>query len=127
MQKHWHTNAKKTKLITDASPVLTQVQGGCERLIAYTSRSLTDVEHRYSQTEKEALGLVWGCERFHMYLYGVEFTLLSDHKPLEVIYSTSYRASARIERWVLRLQPYKFTVQYVLRKQNITDPLSRLG
>ena len=62
-----------------------------------------------------------------MYLYGVEFTLLTDHKPLEVIYSTSSRTSARIERWVLRLQPYKFTVQYVPGKQNIADPLSRLS
>ena len=91
---YFDRNAEKTKLITDASPVglgavLTQVQGGCERVVAYASRSLTDVERRYSQTEKEVLALVWGCERFHMYLYGVEFTLLTDHKPLEVIYSTS--------------------------------------
>ena len=61
------------------------------------------------------------------YLYGVKFTLLTDHKPLKVIYSTSSRTSARIERWVLRLQPYKFTVQYVPGKQNIADPLSRLS
>ena len=76
---------------------------------------------------KEALGLVRGCERFHVYLYGVEFTLLTDHKPLEVIYSTNSRNSARVARWVLRLQPYRFKVQYVPGKQNIADPLSRLG
>ena len=62
----------KTKLIADVSPVglgavLTQVQGGCERVVAYASRSLTDVKRRYSQTEKEALGLVWSCERCRMY------------------------------------------------------------
>lgn len=62
-----------------------------------------------------------------MYLYGVEFTLLTNHKPLEVIYSTNSRNSATIERWVLRLQPYRFKVQYVPGKQNIADPLSRLG
>ena len=61
-----------------------------------------------------------------MYLYGIEFTLLTGHKPLETIYSTSSRNSARIERWVLRLQPYKFRVQYVPGKQNIADSLSRL-
>ena len=129
---YFDSNAEETKLITDASPVglgavLTQVQGGCERVVAYASRSLTDVERRYSLTEKEALGLVWGCERFHVYLYGVEFTLLTDHKPLEVMYSTNSRNSARVERWVLRLQPYRFKVQYVPGKQNIADPLSRLG
>ena len=129
---YFDSNAEETKVITDASPVglgavLTQVQGGCERVVAYASCSLTDVERTYSQTEKEAFGLVWGCERFHLYLYGVEFTLLTDHKPLEVFYSTNSRNSARIERWVLRLQPYRFKVQYVPGKQNIADPLSRLG
>ena len=62
-----------------------------------------------------------------MYLYGVEFTMLNDHKPLEVVFSTNPRNLARIERWVLRLQPYRFKVQYVSGKQNIADPLSRLG
>ena len=124
-------NAEETKLVTDASPVglgavLTQVQQGQERVVAYASRSLPDVERRYSQTEREALGLVWGCERFHVYLYGMDFTLLTDHKLLEVIYSTSSHNSARIERWVLRLQPHRFRVQYVPGKQNIADSLSRL-
>ncbi|XP_020600787.1 uncharacterized protein K02A2.6-like [Orbicella faveolata] len=129
---YFDSNAEETKLITDASPVglgavLTQVPGGCERVVAYASRSLTDVECRYSQTENEALGLVWGCKRFHVYLYGVEFTLLTDHKPLEVIYSTNSRNSTRIECWVLRLQPYRFKVQSIPGKQNIADPLPRLG
>ena len=62
-----------TKLITDASlvglgAVFTQVQEGQERVIAYASRAVTGVERRYSQTEREVLGLLWGCESFHMYL-----------------------------------------------------------
>ena len=117
--------------VTDAGPVdfgavLTQVQEGQERVIAYASRALTRVERRYSQTEREALGLVWGCERIHIYLYGMEFRLLTDHKPLETIYSTSSRNSARIERCVLRLEPYKLRVQYVPGKQNLADSFSQL-
>ena len=128
---YFDRNVEVTKLITDAGPVdfgavLTQVQEGQERVIAYASRALTGVERRYSQTEREALGLVWGCERIHMYLYGMEFTLLIDHKPLETIYSTSSRNSARIERCVLRLEPYKLRVQYVPGKQNLTDSFSKL-
>lgn len=83
-----------------------------EQVVSYASRSLTDVERRYSQTEKEALALVWACERFHMYLSGITFDLITDHKPLEVIYSRKSNPSARIERRVLRLQSYDFTVKY---------------
>jgi len=121
----------KTKVIADASPVglgavLIQEQKGEHRVINYASRSLTDVERRYSQTEKEALALVWACEKFHLYLYGINFDLLTDHKPLEAIYSPRSKPCARVERWVLRLQPYQFRVVHVPGTKNIADPLSRL-
>ena len=45
------------------------------RVIAYASRGLTDVERRYSQTAREALALVWACERFNMYIFGRDFEL----------------------------------------------------
>ena len=81
-----------TQVIADASPVglgavLVQEQHVESGVICNACRSLRDVEKRYSQTEKEALGLAWACERFNMYLYGTEFELLTDHKPLECIYS----------------------------------------
>ena len=61
-----------------------------------------------------------------MYLYGKEFTLITDGKPLEVIYaSKSTKVSARIERWLLRLQPYTFNVVYKPGATNPADYLSR--
>lgn len=109
----------KTQLYADASPVglgavLIQFSAGQPRIISYASKSLSETEMRYCQTEKEALALVWAVERFHFYLYGRTFELVTDHKPLEVIFSPKSKPCARIERWVLRLQ------------SNIADPLSRL-
>lgn len=118
-------------MITDASPVglgavLTQRKDNETRIIAYAAKSLSDVECRYAQTEKEALGLVWATERFHYYLYGRSFDLVTDHKPLEVIFGKKSKPCARIERWVLRLQAYNYRVIYKPGKSNIADPLSRL-
>ncbi|XP_028418157.1 uncharacterized protein LOC114543323 [Dendronephthya gigantea] len=85
--------SKRTIATFDASPfglgaVLTQVDAdGQERSVAYASRTLSDVERRYSQTEREALAIVWGCERFHLYLYGSQFEIVTDHKPLETIFN----------------------------------------
>ena len=83
-------NDCKTRIVADAGPtgigaVLTQLQGGSWRVISYASRNLTDVERRYSQTEKEGLALVWACERFKLYVYGREFELETDHRPLQYI------------------------------------------
>ena len=49
-------------------------------VIAYTSRSLSPTEEIYSQIERECLGLVHACERNHIYLFGRQFTVYTDHK-----------------------------------------------
>ena len=51
----------------------------------YASRSLSPVEQRYSQTEREALSGAWACEKFHFYIHGSQFDLVGDQKPLEVV------------------------------------------
>ncbi|XP_062600099.1 uncharacterized protein K02A2.6-like [Saccostrea cucullata] len=127
---YFDVNAK-TQVIADASPVglgavLVQEQHGKPKIISYASRSLTDVERRYAQTEKEALSLVWACERFHMYLMGKTFELLTDHKPLEFIFSPKSKPCARVERWFLRMQNYSYTVRHIPGKSNIADSLSRM-
>lgn len=122
---------EETYVVADASPVglgavLLQGKSDHKKIIAFASKTLTSVEKRYSQTEKEALSLVWAVEKFHMYLFGKEFTLATDHKPLEFIFSSRSKPCARIERWVLRLQTYKFKVMYIPGKTNIADSFSRL-
>ena len=75
--------------------------------------------------KKEGLALIWACERFQLYVFGREFELETDHKPLQYIYNKTSRPSARIERWVLRLQGYNFKVIYRPGKTNIADALSK--
>ena len=126
-----HFNAElQTYLITDASPVgiggiLVQKQtNGSMKPIAYASKSLTKTEMKYSQTEREALGVVWCCERFHIYIYGSKFTILSDHQPLKILYSHEGKPSPRILRWGLRLQSYNFQIEYIPGCSNPADYLS---
>ena len=122
----------KTELIVDASPVglgailmqVTEDEG--TNIVTYASLSLTDCESRYSQTEREALAVVWGIEHFHLYLYGSPFQVITDHKPLETIFNNpTCKATARLERLQLRLQPYKLKVVYKPGAANPADYMSR--
>ena len=123
---------KCTELTVDASPTglgATLQQHSSSRddrkVIAYTSRALSPVEQRYSQTEREALAIVWAMQRFHIYLYGRRFVLHTDHKPLELICNNpNSKPPARIERWFLRLHKYNFTVKYGPGKDNPSDFMS---
>ena len=119
-------------MVADASPfglgaILIKDQDDGPRVISYAARSLSDVESRYHQTEREALSLVWACEKFKPYLIGNKFDLVTDHEPLKVIYGPRSKPCARIERWVLRLMPYDFNVVYWPGSKNVADPLSRLS
>ena len=123
---------KSTKLTTDALPWgLSAILSQCSRqddrrIVAYASWSLSPVEQWYSQTEKEALAIVWEADRFHTYLYGGHFTLYTDCKPAELIFNNKRtQPSAHIERWNLRLQEYNFTTVYTKGVENPSDFLSR--
>ena len=62
--------------------VLSQKINNIEKPVAYASRTMNDAETRYSTTEKELLAIVWSCKYFRHYLYGKDFTIVTDHKPL---------------------------------------------
>jgi hypothetical protein len=55
-------------------------------VIMHCSRTLSSVERRYSQVEKEALAVIWACERLHLYVYGSEFDIITDNKAEELIF-----------------------------------------
>ena len=117
---------KETSIIVDASPVgLCAILVQEEKPVLFTSRKLTQVEQRYSQTEREALSVVWACERLHLYVYGIDFEVVTDHKALEILYSPKGKPAARILRWYIRLLPYSFVVKYSPGRDNPADYFSR--
>ena len=107
--------------------VLEQREEGQWKPVAFASRSLTQAEQNYAQIEKETLSVVFACEKFKEYLYGQNFVVQNDHQPLGAIFSKPLiKAPARIQRFLLRLQPYMFTFKFVPRKDiPIADTLSR--
>jgi hypothetical protein len=129
----YYTMDSPIEIYVDASPVglgavMTQrdPKTNTVRPIFYASRALTSVEQRYSQIEREALAILWSCEKFHLYVYGTSFTVISDHKPLIPLFNNPMsKPPARIEKWILKLQPYKLTVVYEPGTTNPADYLSR--
>ena len=117
----------ETHLTVDASPVglgaiLAQKSpDGKMKPIAYGSRALTDTESRYSQTEREALAVLWACKHFHHYTYDRHIIVNSDHKPLERLLTTSCNPPPRIQRWILHLQAYDYTINYIPGNKNAAD------
>ena len=127
---HYDQNLQ-TYLVVDASPVglgaiLAQKQAdGIMRPVYFASKTLTKPETNYSQIEREALAVWWGCKRFHLYLYGAPFVVLTDHKPLRTLMTANGKPSARILKWTLNLQSYNFTVKHIQGCSNPADILSR--
>ena len=123
---------KPLKLHTDASglglgAILYQTQeDGTERVIAYASRTLSKTEKNYPAYKLEFLALKWSiCDRFHEYLHGGSFEVLTDNNPLTYILTTA-KLDATGQRWVANLANYNFSIKYKSGKLNVdADALSR--
>jgi len=107
------------------------MEDGTERPIACASRTLSSSEKNFAQVEKEALALVFGVKKFHNYIYGRKFTLITDHKPLTTILGPKQGvptlAAARMQRWALILSAYTYDIEYRRSADHSNaDALSRL-
>ena len=99
-----------------------------EQPVAYASRTLNRSQVNYAQIEKEMLAIVFGCTRFHDYVYGLkEVQVETDHKPLEAILKKPLcQAPVRLQRMILQIQKYPLVVVYRPGKELVlADTLSR--
>jgi hypothetical protein len=83
----YHKPGERFIVDTDASNfgiggVLSEMQGGQERIIAYYSKTLNEAERNYCVTRRELLAIARTLEHFHKYLYGEQFHLSTDHSAL---------------------------------------------
>lgn len=117
-----HTDASMTGL----GAALYQVQDDQTRVVAYASRGLSKSEKNYPTHKLEFLALKWAVsEKFHDYLYGASFKVLTDNNPLTYVL-TSAKLDATSHRWLAALSMYNFDIHYKSGQHNIdADGLSR--
>lgn len=117
-----HTDASTTGL----GAALYQEQDGQTRVIAYASRGLSQCEAPYPAHKLEFLALKWAItEKFHDYLYGNAFTVITDNNPLRYVL-TKAKLDATSYRWLADLSTFTFDIKYRAGKQNQdADGLSR--
>ena len=89
--------------------LLQENESGVVHPVAYASKSLSGAEKRYACIERELLAIVFGTQRFHTYVYGRKFRVITDHLPLVEIVQNS---PPRLQRMLLKLQGYDMEVEY---------------
>ena len=74
------------------------------RVVQYASRALSDAPQNYSQIVLEMLVADFACRKFHIFLYGLSFKIVTDHKALKVILNNSrHKTSIRLQRTIVRM------------------------
>ncbi|XP_052797485.1 uncharacterized protein K02A2.6-like [Mya arenaria] len=124
----YYDKSKPLTLQVDASKFglgATIMQDG--KPLAYASKSLTQTEVNYAQIEKEMFAILFGCKRFHHFVYGHKVNVQTDHLPLVSIFKKSINtAPARLQRMLLQLQKYDLDIKHYPSKQvPVADTLSR--
>lgn len=118
-------------LTTDASKVacgavLAQIHNGTELPVSFASKMFTKGESNKSTIEKELTAIHWAVLYFRPYLYGRQFTVRTDHRPLVYLFSMK-EPSSKLTQMRLDLEEYDFKVEYIKGKTNvISDALSRV-
>lgn len=91
--------------------VLSQVQDGTEKVIAYSSRTLNRAERNYCVTDRELLAVKYFMEYHKHYLLGRKFVVRSDHQALKWLFSLK-EPKNRTARWLETMSAFDFIIEY---------------
>lgn len=106
--------------------VLSQTFENGDQPIMYISKTFKKGELNKPIIEKELLAIHFAITTLRPYLYGIHFTVKTDHKPLIYMYNLKNPAS-KLTRIRLELEEYDFTIEYIRGKDNVmADALSRI-
>ncbi|OXA39193.1 Retrovirus-related Pol polyprotein from transposon opus [Folsomia candida] len=104
--------------------VLIQMVDGFERVIYFASKSLTPAEKRLSTPDKECLATVWAINKFKDFLWGEEFTVLTDNDALS--YLKTQHKNRRLTRWSHEIEEWDCKIMHIKGTHNVVaDCLSR--
>lgn len=96
--------------------LLHRMVDGSERPMAHVSKTLNNCQSKYSQIEEKALAIIFGVQRFHQYVFGRKFELVTDHKPLISIFAPNKQlpigTANRLQRSAIILIGYNYTIRY---------------
>ena len=98
--------------------VLLQERDDILHPVTFVSRKLLPRETRYSTIERECLAIVWCVTKLQRYLWGRQFVLQTDHRPLTYLAASVFKNS-RVMRWSLSLQEFKYSVQPIAGTANL--------
>ena len=105
--------------------VLSQVQDGEERVIAYASKTLSKAERNYCVTRRELLAIVTFVKQYHHYLYGGRFLVRTDHAALYWLLRKK-DPEGQMARWIATLQGYNMILRHRPgKKHGNADAMSR--
>ena len=108
-------------------PVALHVDASIKDLGAALFQSNKPIAFASKAVSPAAVAVVYGCEKFHSYLYGRSFVVRTNHHPLGQVHKKNLmQAPPRLQRMLLRLQPYHCIIKYLPGREMVTaDALSR--